>query len=96
MVGVNATLWRTHSLAGLDVFFFVALFFAVENAEKRCAVWAIDLDWVIRIAKSLKENDFKILRDEDPYLKSGYFFELVFHKRPPIPLVYSLNPNRLN
>jgi len=76
--------------------FFVALFFAVEKAEKSCAVWAIDLNWLINIAESLKEDDFNILRDEDPYLKSGYFFELVFDKRPPIPLVYSLDPARLN
>jgi hypothetical protein len=78
--------------------FFVALFFAVEKAEKEkeCAVGAIDMKWVIDTVESLKEDDFKILRDEDPNLKSGYFFDLIFDKRPPIPLVYSLNPERLN
>jgi hypothetical protein len=33
--------------------FFVALFFAVEAAEKRCPVWAIDMDWLREKAKPM-------------------------------------------
>jgi hypothetical protein len=69
--------------------FFVALFFAVEKSEKRCAVWAINVDWVIKTAKSVREDDFKILRHKDPYLKSGYFFDLVFDKQPPRLVLWS-------
>ena len=50
---------------------------------------------IIRPPPARKE-DFKNLRYRDPYLKSRYSFELIFNERPDIPLVYSLNPDRLN
>jgi hypothetical protein len=77
--------------------FFVALFFAVEGAQPSCVVWAIDMDWIIEKAERLfPRADFRLLLEEDPHLKSGKFFKLVFDRRPPIALVYSLNPERLN
>ena len=77
--------------------FFVALFFAVERADTRCAVWAIDMDEIRRRAQLLfDEPAFSYLKKKDPRLKSRDFFKLVFDKPRPISLVYSLNPERLN
>lgn len=77
--------------------FFVAMFFAVERANSQCAVWAINMDWIIKSAERLiPEVTFKILRKKDPNLKSEGFFKLVFCNQPPLTLVYSLNPERLN
>jgi hypothetical protein len=78
VAGVNAALRVTNSLT-VDWTYspFVALFFAVEKAKASCAVWAIDMDWIIERAEAL-DKDFEIVRDEDPLLKSGYFFNLIF------------------
>jgi hypothetical protein len=79
--------------------FFVAVFFAVEQSDTNtpCAVWAVDMDWVIETAEQLfDEPAFRIVQKKDPPLKSKDFFNLVFNRQPPVPLVYSLNPERLN
>jgi hypothetical protein len=76
--------------------FFVALFFAVEAAEKRCAVWAIDMDWLIEKAETMFPPGAERYRKEDPFFKSGAFFEHVFRNPSPTPLAYTLNPARLN
>jgi hypothetical protein len=76
--------------------FFVALFFAVEKAEKECAVWAIDMDWLIEKARKLFPPGAEEYGREDPPYKSGGFFRHVFCHPYPKPLVYTLNPERLN
>lgn len=77
--------------------FFVALFFAVERANTRFVVWAIDMDWIIKRAEPLfPDPAFRFVREKDRRLKSERFFKLVFDSKPPLVLVYSLNPERLN
>jgi hypothetical protein len=77
--------------------FFVALFFAVEKAEKECAVWAIDMNWLTKEARKLFPPGAEKYGREDPPYKSGKFFRHVFCGPPtPRPLVFTLNPERLN
>lgn len=76
--------------------FFVALFFAVEHATNDCAVWAINLEWLKKKVESTDKVDFESIRNIDRRLKSDYFFQRVFNRQPPIALVYSLNPEKLN
>jgi FRG domain len=76
--------------------FFVTLFFAVEEAKNRCAIWAIDMDWLKQKAQAMFDPACLKYGNEDPAFKSGASFDCVFCKEPPTPLVYSLNPERLN
>jgi FRG domain len=77
--------------------FFVALFFAVEQSKKPCAVWAIDMDWLKKKADIMMfDPAVEEIRKTDPRLKSGAFFDCVFRKDPATPLVYPLNPERTN
>ena len=77
-------------------FIFVAFFFAVAEAKQRCTVWAIDMDWLKGRAKDKFDRACLEYENEDPPFKSGASFDCVFCKDPPIPLVFSLNPETLN
>jgi hypothetical protein len=76
--------------------FFVALFFAVEAAEKRCAVWAIDMDWLREKAKPMFPPGAEEYGREEPSYKSGKSFTHIFCHPYPHSLVFTLNPERLN
>jgi hypothetical protein len=68
----------------------------MENANDACALWALDMDWLIRNAERQFKYAIGHLSTEDPHLKSKEFFDLVFNRYPPFDLVYSLNPERRN
>lgn len=76
--------------------FFVALFFAAEKAQAKFAVWALDYPWLRDQAMLSFRNEVEDLRSTDPRLKSGEFFNRVFRHTPPLDVIYSLNPERLN
>lgn len=77
--------------------FFVALFFAIQQSDEACAVWAINMDRLRNSAESLLDNvNLRRLLLRDPHLKSREFFDLVFRRKPSVNLVYSANPERLN
>lgn len=80
--------------------FFVALYFAVESADKQqgCAVWAINSDWMRGPVDSVirqHPNAFWYLRT-DPNVEREKTFRAVFMRRPGIPVVGAVNPHRLN
>jgi hypothetical protein len=54
------------------------------------------MDWLRKKAEKLFPPDAKKYRKKDPPYKSGAFFNLVFCNSSPTPLVYTLNPERLN
>ena len=77
--------------------FFVGLYFAVEEAEGNCVLWALDYDWFRKSAESRYRADVEyIVTPNDPRLKGREFFRRVFQKQPPVDLVGSVNPEKLN
>jgi FRG domain len=76
--------------------FLVGLYFTVENAEKTCGVWCLDLHWLLRKVESKFKKEFRTVLKEDPSMKKAVFFDSIFDASPPLDLVYSLNPHRLN
>jgi len=76
--------------------FLVALYFAIEKAKAGCAVWCLDLHWLLYKVEAKFKDQFKTVHKDDPYLKKRPFFDAVFRGSPPLNLVYSVNPNRLN
>jgi hypothetical protein len=79
--------------------FYVALFFALEEANGRCAIWALDLDWVDRrLEERLPADAWRQISTHDRNLENHKTFQQVF-ARPAgdrIPLVCAVNPFRLN
>lgn len=75
--------------------FFVALHFALGKADEDCAVWALDVDWLVESAEKRFPDEIRELQQEDARLKDPRFFELLF-KGGSLDLVYTLNPERLN
>jgi FRG domain len=76
--------------------FFTGVYFAVEEATKDCALWAVDLGWLRKRAEDKFRAEVEDLFERDNNLKSGEFFARVFKRNPPSALVYSVNPLRLN
>ncbi len=76
--------------------FYIAVFFALEQANSDCAVWALE-------KYSLKENRehkipkevWKILKDDED-VEDCKTWNKVFKNKKPIPLVYPVNPFKLN
>jgi len=57
VISLDATLRDSYTLTGLDVFFFVALYFAIESAAQGgAAVWALNTDWMVRPFASVLES----------------------------------------
>lgn len=79
----------THSM-------FAALFFAVEQADGECAVWALDHDWVIQKAKSLLPDNARKAIESDRNIRKEDTFNQVFRRNPSIPLVFPVKPYRFN
>ncbi len=79
--------------------FFVALYFAIESADKSCwTVWALNTDWMGAPFRSVLsgypdalqcwKSDRAVLRQET--------FKKLFNGTPPIALVGAVTPRRLN
>jgi hypothetical protein len=73
--------------------FFVALFFAMENAEGEAAIWALNTDWLRDRVRNLIPNKLRAL-DKDPHVGKATFIK-VFLKEPQLA-VYAINPYRRN
>lgn len=73
--------------------FYVALFFAVESADKNCAVWALNREWLIEKVAA-DHPDLKNFEMNDSYAQSN--FHKIFNATPPKSIVYPLNPFRVN
>jgi hypothetical protein len=78
--------------------FFVAVYFAIETVQpqKRCAIWAIDSDWLRRRAEAVLPNDAKEKLTQDRLAKNPGTVAAIVQRSEPIPLVFTLNPFRLN
>lgn len=79
--------------------FFVALYFALEEAESSCAVWALDAAWTDQqLEKKLSAEDWKLINDFDRNLEHPDTFQRLFArpKRRRIPLVCPVNPFWMN
>lgn len=75
--------------------FYVALYFALEEAEKNFVIWALDLEWVDqRLKKILPADAWKQINQNDRNLEDQKTFRQIFArpKRDRIPLVCAVNP----
>jgi len=78
--------------------FWVAIYFAVEDAEKECAVWALDSRWVRQRVK-VKLGEISNLIDsesegKDPNVTNRETFREAFQSNKEF--VFPINPYRLN
>lgn len=76
--------------------FYIALFFALEQAEPddTCAVWAIDQNWLMRTLRDSRNADVRRALDFDRSLKTAEAVNLLVEAAPAavVPLVpYYLN-----
>ncbi len=82
--------------------FFVAVYFAVERAERRApsAVWCINATWCANqydaILGSIDRASLKLLKDVDPYIRSAETFGKVITRNRPMLNVYPGNSFALN
>lgn len=77
--------------------FFVALYFAIENADGRAAIWALDRTAVdLAVLRMLPSETCSRCIDENGYIDSRQCFGEVFDRTPPIALVLPVDPFRLN
>jgi hypothetical protein len=79
--------------------FFVALFFALEDADKDgCAVWALNADWMKQPFEAILASHPAVLQSWkcDPRILLPGTFASIFLRYTPIPLVAAVNPQRLN
>lgn len=79
----------THSL-------FIALFFAVEQASGKCAVWALKHEWATEQSKSLLCEDTRQVFEYDRNIRKKATFDSIFSSHPPIALALPVKPYRLN
>lgn len=74
--------------------FFVAVYFALEDAEDECAVWALNSDWMKEPVKAiLPEDVWKCWKADEQIQKHSTFDEVFGHKKS---IVLAVNPYRLN
>lgn len=77
--------------------FYVALYFAVENADGAAAIWALDRTAVdLAVLRLLPSDTCKRCIDENGYIDSRQSFSEVFDRNPPTALVLPVDPFRLN
>lgn len=74
--------------------FFVALFFAIENASSNAAIWALDTDWLQEQVGKYFPDERDIF-DRDQHIKKETFKEL-FTQDKAKAIVYAVNPYRRN
>jgi hypothetical protein len=79
----------THSL-------FVGLYFALEQAEGECAVWALDLTYILgRVKSMIPSEEWKEVAANRNFT-TRRTFDLLFRRKPPVPLVCPIIPYRFN
>ncbi len=79
--------------------FFVAAYFAIEEAETRCAIWALDTDWITQqLEGKLQPPDWKLVSETDRNMQDPETFRRVFAKpkKDRVPLVCAVNPFWMN
>ncbi|MGE5218126.1 MAG: FRG domain-containing protein [Chloroflexota bacterium] len=77
--------------------FYVALYFAIENADGAAAIWALDRTAVdAAVLRLLPSGTCKDCIDENGYIDSRQCFSEVFDRSPPTALVLPVDPFRLN
>ncbi len=78
--------------------FFVAVYFALEDAEKECAVWAINSNWMEKPFEAVLTQHKDVLRywKLDRAITQRNTFKRLFMRGQPITLVGAVNPYRLN
>jgi len=79
--------------------FYVAAHFAIERLEpgRTCAIWAFDSDWWrARALRALPPEVEAILIQCDPNAKKPDTVAAILQRADPLPLVFQLNPYRLN
>jgi hypothetical protein len=74
--------------------FFVALFFATENATGNMAVWALDTDWLLNRMRQCFPKQLHLFQ-QDEYVQQKTFKEL-FTADMAKPMVFAVNPYRRN
>ena len=82
--------------------FFAALYFAVEYATGKCAVWALDVNWVNRRIKEKYPDIWELVGDDkkrpcegiDPNARNFETFKTAFMGKKPF--VITMNSLRLN
>ncbi len=78
--------------------FWVAVYFAVEDAEKECAVWALDSRWVRQRVRAQLEEISDLIDSEyggaDPNVTNKETFRAAFQSNRQF--VFPINPYRLN
>jgi len=78
---------------------YVAAYFALEDAQSDCVIWALDGPWVLQRAAALLKaagkkqtaTMFKLLNDDRENLPASLFMT-----RPYVSAVWPINPFRLN
>ena len=76
--------------------FFVALYFAVEDADSECAVWALDSTWVKRRVKRILPTNARMISGDDPNATEDDSFKKAFVRGKPISFVCHMNPYNLH
>jgi len=78
--------------------FFVATYFALEEAETECAVWALNSDWMVEGFERILTNYPDALKwwNDDRDLTQRSTFKNLFIRQTPITLVGAVNPYRRN
>ena len=79
----------THSL-------FVALFFAVEQANNECAIWAIEHEWITSTSEKLLSKEGLKNFKKDRNIQDKETFETIFSTKNPKPFVLPVKPYKLN
>ena len=81
--------------------FFVALYFAVEDADKcsrAVAVWAFNTEWMKKPFEALLSSypDARSCWKDDEAILQACTFKKLFLRHGPIPLVGAVTPRRMN
>ncbi len=76
--------------------FFVAAYFAVEDAGEESAIWALDRKITDPAVRRAIPATAQACIDQTGYVDTSTCFTEVFDRNPPAPLVSPVNPFRLN
>ena len=80
--------------------FYVAMYFAIENTERDCAVWALNTDWLVEpldaVIRKHTDTETWLAFHRDRGITKCDTFRQVFLRKEPIALVGAVNPFRLN